>query len=232
VILQIGVPLAAALTSFVFAIMVLARWVRRRALHNLLWGIGLLLFGTGALMEVLYQSSGWSPLVFQLWYFSGAFFAAAYLGQGTVYLLTKKRYAHALMAVLLVGSVAASVALFSAPLDAQAVIDFGELTGQALPKNVRLLTIPFNTYGTLGLAGGAVYSAWLFWRKRVMINRVVGNLLIGLGGILPAFAGIMSRLGIPRSLYIGLFLGAVLMFVGFLQTNRPEAATKPAQASV
>ena len=96
---------------------------------------------------------------------------------------------------------------------------------------VWLLTIPFNTYGTLGLAGGAIYSAWLFWRKRVLLNRVVGNLLIGLGGLLPAFAGIMSRLGIPRSLYVGLFLGAVLMFAGFVQTNRPEAARQGVEAS-
>lgn len=230
--LQVGLPLAAALTSFSFAGMVLMRWFRRRARHNLAWGLGLLLFGTGALMEVAYQTFGWSAVVFRLWYLSGAFFAAAYLGQGTIYLLAKQRYADALMGGLVAGSAFAVFLVFSAPLQPEAVQDFGELTGRALPEYARLFTIPFNTYGTLGLVGGAIYSTWLFWRKRVLLNRVVGNLLIALGGMLPAFAGVMSRLGIPRALYVGLFLGSVLMFLGYLRASRPQdvAQAKQTQA--
>lgn len=224
--IEIGIPLAAAVVSFSFSGFVLARWAKRHGPHNLLWGIGLLLFGLGSLMEVFFQIYGWSELGFRLWYFAGAYFSAAYLGQGTVYLLARKRFAHILTGVLVLGSIVATVVLFRAPVDAQAVIAFGELSGRGLPKNVRLLTIPFNTYGTLGLAGGAIYSAWLFWRKRVLLNRVIGNLLIGLGGLLPAFAGIMARIGIPRSLYVGLLLGSLIMFIGFLQSARPEEAVQ------
>ncbi len=92
------------------------------------------------------------------------------------------------------------------------------------------MTIPFNTYGTLALVGGALYSAWLFWRKRVLLHRVVGNLLFALGGLLPAFGGILSRLGIPSALNVTLFFGAMIMFLGYLQANRPDSAPQASSA--
>ncbi len=47
-----------------------------------------------------------------------------------------------------------------------------------LGSAVRLTTPFFNIYGLLTLVGGAIYSAYLFWRKRVLPNRVLGNVLI------------------------------------------------------
>ncbi|MEK6223032.1 MAG: hypothetical protein N2D54_12375, partial [Chloroflexota bacterium] len=42
---------------------------------------------------------------------------------------------------------------------------------------VRLTTPFMNIYGMLTLVGGAIYSAYLFMRKRVMPHRVIGNIL-------------------------------------------------------
>ena len=228
--ITIGIPLVAAVISLVFAAMMYRRYFVRRGVHLLVWGIGLSFYGLGALCEVLFQVGGWNPWVFRLWYLSGAFLGAAYLGQGTVYLLTKKRWAHWLMAVLVLGSIYVAVRLVLAQPD-PALMTSGELSGHALPRNLRLLTIPFNTYGTLGLVGGGLFSTWLFWRKCVLLNRVVGNILIAAGGLLPAFAGVMSRIGIPRALYIGILTGAILMFVGFLQATAPKPMeSEPAAA--
>jgi 4-hydroxybenzoate polyprenyltransferase len=83
--------------------------------------------------------------------------------------------------------------------------------------------------------GGAFYSAWIFWRKRILLHRTIGNILIAVGAMLPAFGGTFSRLGVPNALYLGELLGAVLMFIGFIRATtpmrsaqpQPEAATRP-----
>jgi hypothetical protein len=51
---------------------------------------------------------------------------------------------------------------------------------------------------------------------------MVGNMFIAAGAMAPAFGGAMQRSGMPVALYIGEFVGAILMFIGFLYTVRPE----------
>ncbi len=91
-----------------------------------------------------------------------------------------------------------------------------------LGSPVRLTTPFFNTYGLLTLVGGAIYSAFLFWRKRVLPNRVIGNVLIAAGALSIAFASTLTRLGIGQYLYVGELIAAVLMFWGFLAAARPQ----------
>jgi hypothetical protein len=50
---------------------------------------------------------------------------------------------------------------------------------------------------------------------------MVGNILIAAGAMMPAFGGSAQRFGIPVALYVGEFVGAVLMFIGYLYTSRP-----------
>ena len=97
-----------------------------------------------------------------------------------------------------------------------------EMSGHAIvSEGVRTLTPFFNIYGTLALVGGAAYSAFLFWRKKVLLHRTIGNVLIALGAILPAFGGTFSRMGVPGALYVGELLGAVILFIGFLRAITP-----------
>ncbi|NOZ05229.1 MAG: hypothetical protein GXP41_02600 [Chloroflexi bacterium] len=110
-----------------------------------------------------------------------------------------------------------------------------ELHGHAIiSPGVRVLTPIFNIYGLLTLVGGAIYSAWIFLRKRIMPNRVIGNVLIAAGALMPAIGGILSRFGFGGYLYLGELLGAILMFIGFLQatSEAPERVTKPATEPV
>ena len=225
-------PLASAAIAFAFAYMVLKRWLRRRPPFLLLWGIGFLMYGVGGLMEALFGFWGWSPLVFRLWYLFGAILVAAWLGQGTVYLLVRRsiggiKASHLLMTVLAVGSIYAAVKVFSADLDPTLMLE-GELSGGAITSpGVRVLTPFFNIYGVLMLVGGALYSAFVYWRKRLFANRMIGNIFIAAGAMAPAFGGAMQRSGAPVALYVGEFVGAVLMFIGFLYTVRPEHAVLP-----
>jgi hypothetical protein len=95
---------------------------------------------------------------------------------------------------------------------------------------VRLTTPFFNIYGLLTLVGGAIWSAYLFWRKRVLPNRVIGNVLIAAGALLIGSASTLTRLGYGQFLYIGELLSAILMFAGFRFAARPqpEEVTQPA----
>ena len=102
------------------------------------------------------------------------------------------------------------------------------MSGHAIVTGgVRSLTPIFNIYGTVTLVGGAVYSAWIFFRKRVLLHRTIGNLLIAAGALAPAFGGAGSRFGIPAALYIGELVGAILMFIGFWRATTPMASAQP-----
>src|SRR3970282_2544724 len=78
----------------------------------------------------------------------------------------------------------------------------GEIVPGILPKGatVRRFTPFFNIYGLIALVGGALYSAWLLWRKEIAPYRVIGNILIAAGAFVIASASTMVRLGLGRSL--------------------------------
>ena len=110
-----------------------------------------------------------------------------------------------------------------------------EMSGHAIvTPGVRSLTPFFNLYGTITLVGGAAYSAWIFWRKRVLLHRAIGNVLIAVGAILPAFGGAFSRLGIGGALYLSELLGALLLLVGFWRAITPigSATAAPAETDL
>ncbi len=222
-------PLLSSIVSFVFAFFVFKRYKARKGNHLLLWGIGMIFYGIGGLMEGLFGLYGWNTLGFKLWYLFGAILVAAWLGQGTIYLLAKEKTAKISMIILLILSILVAFYVFSFDIS-QPAVAMEELSGKLVYPDTgfspRKTTPFFNIYGTLGLVGGAVYSAWIFFRKRVFLHRVLGNVLIALGGLFPAFGGSFSRLGIDGALYISEFIGAVLMFIGFWRATTPMDTEK------
>ena len=229
-------PFTSATVSLIFAILVFRRYLVRRGPHLLLWGIGMVFYAIGGFCEAYYGTFGWNALVFRLWYLFGAILVAAWLGQGTVYLLAKRRWANVLMIILALASVYATVRVFTAQLDPSLMTESlhtgSELSGHAIVTGgVRSLTPFFNLYGTVTLVGGALYSAWIFWRKRILLHRTIGNILIAVGALLPAFGGTFSRMGLPNALYIGELLGAILLFAGFIRATTPMRSEQPAPES-
>jgi hypothetical protein len=225
-------PYISSLISATFAVFVLARYTKRKAPHLLLWGIGMIFYAIGGFCEGYYGMFGWNETIFRLWYLFGAILVAAWLGQGTVYLLAKKPWPTVTMVVLVLGSIYAAVRLFTAELDpglmTTSLHTGSELSGHAIVTDgIRGLTPLFNSYGTLTLVGGAAYSAWIFFRKRVLLHRVIGNVLIATGALAPAFGGAASRFGISAALYWGELLGALLMFAGFLRATTPMKEVSP-----
>ncbi len=210
-------PLVSAVVSLVFAVTVLDQFFARRKPYQLIWAVGLFMYFISTGTEFWTGLWGLNPTIYRLWYLFGAIFVAAYLGMGTLYLLAPRRKAHVIMAVLLVASLYAAFRVFTASIDLS-TLDY--LSGRAMPQGVRLMTPFFNTFGTFALVGGAIYSAWVFWKRRLMRHRVVSNMLIAVGAILPAVGGTHMRLGGTLPLfYVFELLGIVIIFIGFLRSR-------------
>ncbi|MFA5874335.1 MAG: hypothetical protein WC832_10235 [Anaerolineales bacterium] len=232
------IPFLSTLVTFAFAAAVFTRYLKRRGLHLLLWTIGLLFYGIGTLSEVILAFT-FSSVMLKLWYLSGAMLTAAWLGQGTIHLLVRKRgVAWTLTGILTAVSLLAASLILLAPLTPAAASYNVTLAISSQYKDILTrggltiaLTILLNIYGTLTLVGGAIYSAFIFWRKRVLFNRMIGNVLIAIGAIAPAMAGSFVKMGLVDALYMSELIGVVLMYIGFIQaTTVPAREAAPAAA--
>ncbi len=101
--LNVALPLASATLSFGFAAMVFDQWWQRRHAFQLVWALGLLWYGIGAGCEFIGSAFGWSDPLYRAWYLFGAFFVAAYLGAGSIYLLSKTRFGYFAGVTVLIG---------------------------------------------------------------------------------------------------------------------------------
>jgi hypothetical protein len=101
--LNVALPLGSSVLSFAFAAMVFDQWLQRRHAFQLVWAIGLLWYGISAGCEFLGSAFGWSEPLYRVWYLIGAFFVAAYLGAGTIYLLSKTRFGYFAGVTVLIG---------------------------------------------------------------------------------------------------------------------------------
>jgi len=221
-----------------FTIYVFQRYFVRRAPHFLFWGIGLAMFGLGSFSEV-YLSLGWNRAVFVMWYLFGAILNPAWIGQGTLYLLVRRRWVHIVTGILILASLVSAGLMLSIPIDASGFhlgLPISQQYKAIIPAaSFSLILIPTIIFGTDGLVllvGGALYSAFLFWRKHVLPNRVIGNVLIAVGALSVATASELTHLGYGQFLYVGELLAAILMFIGFMTAARPqpEEAVQPAVA--
>lgn len=231
------ISIAPALIMLVFTAFVLQRFLVRRKLSFLFWTIGLAMFGAGSFAEA-YLAMAWNEWAFFIWYFCGAVLNAAWIGHGTVYLLFRKKWVHTITAVLILCSLGALVLMLQVMprLDAAQFTTARPISEQyrtimpAIDDGglIRLTTPFFNVYGLVTLVGGALWSAYLFRRKRVLPNRVVANVLIAAGALSVAFTSTLTRFGHGSLLYLGELVAATLMFAGFLTAARPENQAKAA----
>jgi hypothetical protein len=213
------IPLISAIVSFVFGITVLDQYLARRQPFQFLWTIGLFMYGISAFSEFYTETYGLHLIMFQLWYLFGAICVAAFLGQGTVSLQLKRCTAYILTVILVVLSIYAAIRLFTANIDLGVATLLTDKIN--VPVDVGILTGLLNVYGTVALVGGALYSAWFFWKEHILSHRVMPNILIALGALLPAIGGSLLRLGTARGapFYFLELAGVVIIFIGFLRTK-------------
>jgi hypothetical protein len=217
-------PIAAALVAALFSALLLHSFRRRPAGQKAFWAGGFALFAVAAASEAVAQRTGWSPWLFRAYYLAGGVLTVAYLGAGSAWLLLPKRARDALVGGLVVGTVAAVVTVVLAPVsDATLAVTAhgGPPANSALGGHAFLWAVALNSFGTLFLVGGSLYSI----ARR---QRVRANVWIGGGALIIALATGLSRADTYSLVYIGQLLGIALMFSGFAFVGKQPARTAAA----
>jgi hypothetical protein len=210
------VPIVTTALALPFAIEVGRRYARHPdRLHLLWWAIGIAIYGVGTLTEAMTTLAGWREPVFRAWYISGALLGGAPLAQGTVYLLLPRRRAHVLTLVLLVFVAVAAAAVLLSPIDLSRV-EPHRLTGRVFEWAwVRRFSPFINLYAVIFLIGGAIISARRYARLPGSRHRVIANVLIAVGAILPGIGGAATRFGHTEVLYVTELIGLLLIWRGY-----------------
>lgn len=225
------------IVGFALAIVILNHYAAApaRRQHELVWGISFLMFGLGALIELLGDTIGWTDPMARVYYVTGPILAVAYLGIGEAMLLWHGRTAKIAVWLGIGFTVLTLLVVFTAPLNPALL--HGESPWYAVAPQGKgalpsYLAAVSNIIGTLLLVGGALYSAWVFWRKGIMRQRMIGCILLAVGALAVALGGTVYKLtGDHAWLYPPMALGVIIMFVGYLQTTRIPAPSPVAQTS-
>ncbi len=219
------IPIVTTILTVPFAIEIYRRYRRfPDRLHLLWWAIGVAVYGVGTLTEALTTLVGWREPVFRAWYISGALLGGAPLAQGTVYLLLPRRRAHALTALLLLYVAVAATAVLLSPID-YTQVEGHRLTGRVFEWTwVRRFSPFVNLYAVVFLIGGAIQSAIHYSGNPATRHRVVANVLIAVGAILPGIGGTATRMGYTEVLYVTELLGLLLIWAGYRLSVRPAMA--------
>ena len=221
-------PATSSITSLLFAALVGRRWLARSASGGALpvWTLGLIWYAISTGTQALGELRGWDVATYRWWYLSGAFYTAAYLGMGSIYLVAPRPVAHAIMACLAVGSAMVAPLVLLAPVDPTRLPAAGEApTGQAVHFAVRVATPLFNVFGAAALFGAALWGARHF-RLSGRSPRALANLLIAAGALVPSFTSGLTRFGFTAGLALGQLLGLWLILAGFLLATRAGAGRR------
>lgn len=217
--------LLAALAAFVAAIFIFDQHLNRPRPYKLMWSLGLLFYGVAAAAAFAGSVGPWTVGEYKVWYYFGGILTAIYLGMGSFYLLGPRRVAHIITGIVVALSLYAAIRIFTYPVDAATAARLAasgttDVTNvgafHVLPGDVAAIAIVMNIPGALFLFGGAVWSAWTFWRRHTPGYRVLSMVLLALGAVVPSITTGLQRLGYSGGAALGEFLGALCLLAGLL----------------
>jgi hypothetical protein len=219
-------PMLSTIISACFAWAIFARYRRKPEAYQLLWwGIGIVTYGVGTLIESVNTLVGWSAPLFKAWYIAGALLGGAPLAIGTIYLLWGKRAGHAAVVLLCLTVGITSIFVILSPIKME-LVDPHMLSSRVLGWQAIRRVSPFiNSAAFLFLVGGAAHSAIRFFKHPESRNVSVGNIYIAIGALLPGIGGMGSRMGHTELLYIGEFIGVILIWLGYKTCQQPLSVT-------
>jgi hypothetical protein len=220
-------PIATTVISALFAREILTRWLNKPSAYHLLWwGIGVIIYGAGTLVESLTTLFGWHEFLFKSWYIVGALLGGAPLAIGSVYLLVGRTAGHIGVGLLTTTVIVTSIFVILSPVDTS-LVDGRVLNSNVLEwQQIRRVSPFINGLAALFLIGGALYSAIGYLRNRTLRHRFYGNLLIAIGALLPGIGGMYSRKGFTEALYIGELIGILLIWWGYRICQRETLPQK------
>jgi hypothetical protein len=211
------IPILTTILAALFAADLFRRWrARPNATYLAWWLAGAIVYGLGTLAESITTLAGWQERVFRVWYIAGALLGGALLAQGVVYLLLPRKVADRLALALVAYVGVAAVCVLLTPINAE-LVEPHRLSGAVMAWQwTRLFSPLVNTYAFLFLVGGAIWSAWQYWRRSsVLGTRVLGNVAIAIGALLPGIGGSSARAGMVEALYVTELIGLLLIWAGY-----------------
>lgn len=222
------VPILTTAIAAAFSASLFRRYLRRRAPHLGWWAFGVMFYGLGTLIEATITLTGNSVFLNKAWYVAGAILGGYPLAQGSLYLSYSRRFANRVTAISLPFVSFASVLVVLSPVLLDQLQPHRPSGAILAWRWVRLLTPFINTYAAFFLIGGAVVSAWRYYKDGHQAHRAAGNSLIALGALLPGIGGSFAKAGLVEALYVGEFIGLILIWIGERVCGWQRAAGVPA----
>ena len=209
------IPIFTTILSLYFFIEIFKHYFSKRKQYLLWWMLGVVTFGLGTLSESLHALIGYNELNLRFWYIIGALLGGFPLAQGTVYLLFSKKFADRTTFFFVSYIIVAAIFVMLTPISIPENFD-GRLTGKVFEWSwVRLFSPLINLYAFLFLVGGAIYSAYKYFKMKNLQYRVYGNAAIAIGGILPGIGGSFTRAGYVEVLFVTELIGLALIYLRY-----------------
>ncbi len=209
------IPILTTLFSIYFFQEIYKHYQFKKKDYLLWWALGVLTFGLGTLSESINILFGWSEANLKYWYIVGALLGGYPLAQGSVYLLMNKKFAHATTLFFILLILVASYFVILTPVELPESFN-NKLTGSVFAwKWVRYFSPLINIYAFIFLVGGAIYSAYKYYKQGIKEAPFKGNIFIAIGGLLPGIGGSFTRAGYVEVLYVTEFIGLVSIFYGY-----------------
>ncbi len=229
---------AAGLIACAFTLSSLDRWLRRRAPHELAWTVAMALFAVASLALWWAESTGWTMLVFRVFFLCGAVLNVAWLSLGTIYLLAGKRLGDISRTLLIAMTGLATGVIVTSPAKTAIVANEFPTGREVFGIFPRILAVVGSGVPALIIIMGALFSTWRVLRKKspALLSGVArhvisprrlaaSNLLITAGTLTLSASGTLAgRLGKDRAFAITLLIGVCILFAGFLVASSSKRA--------
>ncbi len=233
-------PIVNVVVTALFAGVVLRQYMQRHRTYQLYWTIGLMMAFLATLAYVLtivvQPTSEPGVACFRIYYMLGAALVPAWLGLGSIALVTSARITRISLTVLSVLSILAVmlISLASVNLTKLSHIAGTPGTGILQPGAWLITIIILNTLGVLAVVGVATYSGWKLVRRQSSIgglstsNILWANVLILVGDLLNAAAGTLARLlSVESTFWLIMSLGWIVFLIGVLLASHRSVTQKP-----
>jgi len=209
------IPIVTTLIAAYFTREIFLHYRDRKTAYLFWWTLGVLTFGLGTLAESIQALAGWSEANLKYWYITGALLGGFPLAQGSVYLLTNRKFAHATTVLMVSIIILAGILVVSTPLSIPD--DFNQqLSGSVFTWEwVRYFSPLINIYSFIFLVGGAIYSAFRYYGLKDRRVQFKGNIYIAIGGLLPGVGGTFARMGHVEVLFVTELIGLSLIYIGY-----------------
>ncbi len=209
--------IAAALSlviSAVFAALMAQRWSRRHHAYQAAWAIGFGMFAVASGAGLTRQLAGVTEVDYKVFYLFGAILNVAWLSLGTIHLLTPPAVRRWATWTLIVFTVLGVIAVVTSPVDLTTAADTGK--GFDAAPFPRILAGIGSGLGSVILIGGALWSAWVFLRRRHEGRRALANVVIAVGVLIAAVGGTAAFTGATGVVEWTNFIGVLVIFIGVI----------------